>query len=124
MIKCEAFKMNADDALRHIRNNWEVVEDFGDFKYDHPLHTWDDGKRILGKCKECGQLILLQKSEYHDFNNGDDSSYVDYFAVSSIEEADELNKRFDGYDLEFECDKKWLCVTNGKSCWQNEDSEE
>ncbi len=52
------------------------------------------------KCKECDQLILLQTSEYHDFYDGDDSYYSDYFAVSSLEEVDELNKKYNGLMLD------------------------
>ena len=124
MDRCKAFDMNAENALKHIRENWEVVEKYDNDEYDHPLYTWDDGYRILGKCKECNQLILLQRSEYHDFTNGEDSLYSDYFAVSSPEEADDLNKKYNGFDIEFKCNKKWLCVTNGNCCWQNDDIEE
>ena len=59
-IKCKAFNMDAEEALKHIKENWEVVENYGDKKYGHHLYTWDEGERILGKCKECDQLILLQ----------------------------------------------------------------
>ena len=121
MIKCKAFKMEPKEALKHIRDNWEVIEDYGYEKYGHLLFTCDDGKRLLGRCKECDQLILLQKSEYHDFSGGEDSLYSDYFAVDSKEEADKLNKEYDGYGLEYDCDKQWLCVTNGNAVWKNDD---
>ena len=124
MNKCVAFNMkDAKEALRHIRNNWEFIEDYGDEKYGHFLFTCDDGKRILGKCKKCDQLFLLQKSEYHDFSGGDDSYYSDYFAVSSVKEADELNRQYNGDRIEFDYDKKWLCVSDGEAVWKNDDKE-
>ncbi len=50
MNNCKAFNMeNANDALKHIRDNWEKIEDYGDEKYGHFLHTWDDGYILLGK---------------------------------------------------------------------------
>ena len=123
MIKCTAFQMkDSNEALNHIKNNWEVIEDYGDYKYDHSLHTFDSGKRVLGKCKECDQLILLQESEYHSFSDKPDSYYDDYFPVSSKEEADELNKKYDGFKIETEFNNKWLCVTNSNSIWKNENS--
>ena len=36
-IKCKAFNMDAEEALKHIKENWEVVENYGDKKYGHHL---------------------------------------------------------------------------------------
>lgn len=123
-VKCKAFKMeDPEKALKHIRDNWEKIENYGDWLYDHPLYLWDDGKRILGKCEECDQLFLLQCSEFHDFYDGDDSRYDDYFPVSSSKEADELNKNYSGEQIEFNYKNKWLCVTNGNAVWKNAEEE-
>ena len=122
MIKCDAFDMqNPNEALKHIRDNWEVVEDYGSELYNHHLYVFDDGGRILGRCKKCEQLILLQSSEFHSFSDDGDSYYSDYFPVSSIEEAEKLNELYDGHQIESKFKDKWLCKTNSYSIWKNSD---
>lgn len=109
MKKCIAFQMkDAKKALKHINENIEIINDRNNYKY--PLYTWDNGYRILMKCKKCGALILLQSSEFHSFND-EDSFYQSYFPVSSFEEANELNRK---YDLKKEFNREYLSVKNSK----------
>ena len=105
---------NAAEAWEHI-GDYEVVERYGDMCGDIVLHTWDDGERFLGKCRRCGGYILIQKSEYHAF---DDDIYVDYFPVSGPEEAHELNRRYSGYMIENSFPGRYLMRTNGKLAWR------
>lgn len=110
---CIGFEMDdAQQALEHMK--YEKVIDFGDRAYGHCLHTWDDGKRILGKCKNCGGYILIQYSEYHGV---DDSYYTDYFPVDGETQADELNQKYDGNAIENEFPNRYLGITSGKPHW-------
>ncbi len=62
--------------------------------------------------------ILIQNSEFHSFSdNTDDSYYTDYFFLESAEEADELNARYDGFEIERKYKQKYLCITNGRLHW-------
>ena len=118
MEKCIAFDMkNPHEALNHIRKNWKLIKRYDNNKYDHPLYTFDDGFRVLGLCKECNKYILLQSSEFHSFSS-EDSYYDDYFPISSKEEAEELNKKYDGFEIEKSFGKKWLCITNSHCNWK------
>ena len=109
---CIGFKEDrAIDAFEHFKGNLEVVEDYGDRCGGHFLHTWDDGCRLLLKCKACGGYVLLQKSEFHGFT-GDDSYYSDYFPVSGPEEAAELNLKFSGDDIEHDFPGRYIMRDN------------
>ena len=118
MDKCIAFDMEEPQkALNHIKENWNVIKKYDNKSYEHRLHTWDDGYRALGLCKECNKYILLQSSEYHALD-GNDSYYSDYFPISSIEEAEELNRKYSGEEIEKSFGQKWLCVTNSNCNWK------
>ena len=113
---CEAFSFDdAVEAHKHIKSI--PLIDYGDRQYGHFLHTWDDGGRRLVKCANCGGLILIQSSEFHSFSDSPDSYYVDYFPVSSSEEADEINRRYSGSEIEYGFPKRYLMRTNGRVCW-------
>ncbi len=115
MACCICFEMeDAAQALEHMQ--CERVQSYGDEAYGHFLYTWDDGERILVRCKRCGGYILIQKSEYHGFSD-DDSYYTDYFPVDSPEEADELNRKYDGFAIETNFPKRYLMRTNGELSW-------
>lgn len=103
------------EAYKHIRIN--VVRDYGDYAYGHPLYVWDDGRRILGKCIHCGGYVLIQKSEFHSFTDAPDGYYTDFFPVSSLAEADELNRKYDGFAIEREFQGRYLMETNGHVSW-------
>lgn len=106
---CIGFEMeDAAEAYKHM--DPELVEDYGDMAYGNILHTWDDGERYLCRCKTCGGYILVQNSEFHDMSGGDDSYYTDYFPVDSPEAADELNRKYNGFDLEFESGIRFLII--------------
>ena len=113
---CKAFLM--DDPVEvheHIHRNWEVVRQYGDRAYGNWLYTWDDGYRVLGRCRECRAYILLQQSEYHGME--DDDYYTDYFPVADAAEADELNRKYDGFAIENKFPRRHLLQTNHRFAW-------
>lgn len=115
---CIAFDMeNAREAFGHFSGNLEVVEDYGDRCGDKYLHTWDDGYRVLFRCKACGGYLLKQSSEFHSFT-GDDSLYTNFFPVSGPEEAAELNRTYDGWEIERQFGRRYMLRDNrGAPCW-------
>ena len=113
---CIAFKFeDPREAYEHMK--YEVVEDYGCEAYGHYLYTWDDGYRILAKCKNCRGYILVQSSEFHSFTDSGDSYYTDWFPVSSPREADEFNRKYDGFQIESEFNDRYLMMTNGSLGW-------
>lgn len=77
---CIAFGMDsATEAWRHLMGDRQLVINYGNEFEGKYLHTWDDGERILFRCKECGGYFLYQTSEYH---GRDDSYYHDFFPVT------------------------------------------
>lgn len=96
---CHIFSQNDTKNLFHTFK-YDVVEDYGDTCNGHPLHTWDDGKRMLVRCKTCGAYVLIQRSEYHSFTDAPDGYYLAYFSVSGPADARELNRKYDGFQLE------------------------
>lgn len=86
--------------------NTEIIEEYGDRFELNWLHTWDEGGRKLLKCKRCGGFILCQFSELHSME--DDDYFLDYFPVSSPEEARNLNAKYDGYAIESDFPDRWL----------------
>ena len=66
----------------------------------HWNYAWDDGGRILLRCRDCGALFLRQSSEYHSFSDAPDGYYSDWIAAASEEEADLLNILLDEGELE------------------------
>ena len=115
---CRAFDMSdAGEAWDHItKNGYDVIRDWGDEAYGHFLHTWDDGKRLLCRCRNCKGLFMFQKSEFHGFD-GEDSYYRDYFPVESEEEAEKLTERFGGFEIERAFKGRYLMRTNGGVHW-------
>ena len=102
---CIGFSMNdAEKAYEHM--DMELVKNYGDIYGKNILHTWDDGWRALMHCKKCGGYILLQVSEFHGMD--DDSYYVDFFPVTGPTEAQEINEKYNGENIEDEFPHKWL----------------
>ena len=121
MGACIGFKMkDAVEAFEHM--DLQVVESYGDYAYGHILHTWDDGERYLCRCKNCGGYVLIQNSEFHCMTDGDDSYYHDRFPVDSPEEADELNRKYDGFQIEFDSGIRYL-IGDGGPHWSVSDKE-
>ena len=117
MAACIAFWMNSvEDAQEHWGAGWENIEDYGSTAYGHSLHTWDDGSRKLRRCVRCGGYILCQWSEFHSLAD-EDSFYTDYFPVEGPEEAEEMNQRFDGFQIQSQFGKRFLSVANGRYHW-------
>ena len=108
------FLVNPLAAYEHMTRSINRLADYGSFQYGHSLHTWDDGERFLAKCGRCGGYILIQSSEFHSFTDSDDSFFTDFFPVSSPEEAEELNRRYDGFQIERDFGKRFLMETNGR----------
>lgn len=52
------------------------------------------------KCKDCGSYVLIQQSEFLSFTDAPNGYYTDYFAVDGPDEAQELNLKNDGFQLE------------------------
>ena len=122
---CVAFEMdNAEEAWDHL--SFEIVEEYGDTKYGHDLYTWDRGDRTLLRCRTCGGFVLRQSSVYESFDDGEDDHYDDYFPVSGPEEADALNRKYDGFSIERQYPGHWLMRTNGTLSWSgtNKQTEE
>ena len=95
---CIAFGMDsATEAWHHLLGDRQLVINYGNEFEGKYLHTWDDGERILFRCKECGGYFLYQTSEYH---GRDDSYYHDFFPVTGPEEAESLNRRWNGWQIE------------------------
>lgn len=111
---CIAFSMSsAFEAWKHM-DGYEVIERYGEQCNGHWLHTWDDGERLLVRCRSCGGYILVQKSEFH---GREDDYYTDYFPVASSEEAHALNEWFDGFSIEEGFPDRFLMSTNGRLSW-------
>ena len=84
---------------------------YGSSSEGKQLHTWDDGERILYRCRKCGGYFLLQDSEFHNFQ-GDDRFYSDYFPIFDPQEAERLNREYDGYELEMSFPGRYLVQDN------------
>lgn len=111
---CAAFAMqDAQAAYDHLRD-YKVVQHYGDGKQGHWFHTWDDGYRHLGVCPKCHGFILVQRSEYH---GEEDSYYGDYFPVSGPAEADEVNEKYDGWEIEEHFPGRYLIENGGPASW-------
>ena len=102
---CKAFTMESPrEALSHINENCDLVEDYGDTAYGHDLYAWDAGGRTLKYCRECKAYIFIQGSE----DRGSEARcYTDVYAVKSPKEADKLNKKYSGWDLDYNYKSKY-----------------
>ncbi len=110
---CIAFSMDdAEKAYEHIDR--ERVKDYGDTCGKNLLHTWDDGHRVLMRCKNCGGYFLLQLSEFHGME--DDSYFADYFPVSGPKEAQMINEKYNGEKIEEEFPYRWM-IADGHPHW-------
>lgn len=113
---CIAFKFeDSREAYEHM--NYEIVKGYGCMAYGHYLFTWDDSYRMLAKCENCGGYILIQSSEFHSFTDIGDSLYTDWFPISSPKDADEANRKHDGFQIESEFNDRYLMITNGSLGW-------
>ena len=113
---CMAFSLeDAAAAYEHMKP--VPVQEYGSSLYGHSLHTWDAGGRFLARCSACGGYILVQESEYHSFSDAPDDDYTDFFPVSSPEEADELNRKYSGSEIETAFPSRYLMRTNGRLHW-------
>lgn len=111
MGSCHIFNISDINSIRKIFH-YDVIENYGDSCNGHSLHTWDDGERLLVKCKECGAYVLIQFSEFHSFSDEPDAYYTDYFDVSGAEEVRELNQKYDGFELEREFSGKHIFINS------------
>ena len=110
---CIAFSMeDAEEAFKHMDK--ELIKDYGGSCGKNILHTWDDGSRKLMRCRKCGGYMLLQLSEFHGME--DDSYYADYFPVSGPEEAQMLNEKYNGEEIEEKFPHRWM-IADSRPHW-------
>ena len=110
---CIAFSVeDAEEAYKHIEK--ERVKDYGARCGNSILHTWDDGQRLLMRCKKCGGFFLLQVSEFHGVE--EDRYYQDLFPVAGPNEALTINKTYDGETIELEFPYRWM-IADRKPHW-------
>ncbi|MBR5071255.1 MAG: hypothetical protein IKX27_05085 [Oscillospiraceae bacterium] len=118
--RCHIFDMpDAEEACSQL--DLEEVEDYGEEKYGHFLHVWDQGSRKLMRCRRCGAYVLVQRSVFLSFVNAPNSEYTDWFPVSGPEQADSLNRTYDGHQLERCFEGRYLRSTNGVPYWSDEE---
>ena len=104
--------LTSEVAFEHFKGLLEEIWNYGDTCNGHYLHTWDDGGRKLFRCRDCGGLVMVQEGEYHSPEN--DDYYVDYFPVDSVQEAEQLNEKYGGFDLEMKWPDLKILVSNGQ----------
>ena len=97
------------EAFNHMKDK-ELIIDYGDVCGKKILHTWDDGRRLLMRCRKCGGYILVQMSEFH---GEEDSYYTDYFPVSGPGEARAINEKYSGEEIEMGFPDKWMICEGG-----------
>ena len=78
------------------RNDLQWVKNYGSSYKGKTLHTWDEGYRILWRCRKCGHYVLEQYSEIHM----PDSVYIDLFPVKDEDHVERINERYDGFEIE------------------------
>ena len=109
---CKGFGMEiAIQAYQHME--FDVVEHYGDSCNGKYLYVFDEGRRYLARCRNCGGLILVQHSELH---GPEDSIFFDFFPVSSPEEAKSWNA-YDGFEIEQVFPGRYLAYTDGRLSW-------
>ncbi len=120
---CVAFQLeSASDALKHLYSNSRITTKYGDHFAGNRLHKWEKGERVLFHCQVCGGYYLLQDSEFYDL---DGSCCSDYFPVTGPEEAEDLNRRWDGWKIEKCFPEKYLFLDeHGSSHWMIQGREE
>lgn len=87
--------------------NLEFVKSYGSGTLDHPFYTWDEGDRTLFRCTKCGAYVLRQYSEIHM----PDATYIDYFPVEDEADAEEVNRKYDGWTIEGDYPYKGIFFT-------------
>jgi len=94
----------------------EYLEFYGSECNGHSLHTWDHGERMLARCKNCGKLLLIQQSEYIS-PYWEETEYFDIYPVRSEAEAQELNEKYNGFELESHSGRRALFTKDGNASW-------
>ena len=67
------------------------------------LYRWDDGKngyRKLVRCRVCESMYLVQCYKLNKFSENADVLYEDWYAVDDEAQADWLNRKYTGIQLE------------------------
>lgn len=67
------------------------------------LYRWDDGKdgyRKLIRCINCGSCFLVQCYKLSMFADNEGKMHEDWYAVSDEKEADRLNEKYTGLQME------------------------
>ena len=103
---CAAFQMNtAYEAWNHLYKRSRVVARYGSTYEGKWLHLWDEGDRTLFQCLSCGGCFLVQRSSFFGQNN---ITRIDYFPVTGPDEAESLNHRWDGWQIENSFPERYL----------------
>ena len=110
---CVAFRMaDPNKAWKHLRSKPQPLVRYGSSFEGKAIHTWDDGERVLFRCGLCGGYYLLQDSEFHSISGDDDRFYSDYFPVTGYDDAERLNRKYDGLQIELEFPGRYLIQDN------------
>lgn len=91
------------------KNNCELIKEYdpkpknsdGSIKWF--LYRWDDGKngyRKLVRCEKCGSFYLVQCYKLNKFSDNSDIQYEDWYPVDDEAQADLLNRKYTGIELE------------------------
>ena len=96
-----------EDGAEFTERNLEFVKHYGSKCNGHSLYTWDEGDRSLYRCTKCGAYVLQQYSEVHM----PDRIYIDYFPVNDEEDAEEVNRKYDGWSIETDYPYKKIFIT-------------
>ena len=101
---CHVWEMeDAGEAHKSFRGkmvrDYDEYTDLEDGTVLHWNYMWDEGNRYLVRCNECGGLKMVQRSEFHAFED-DDDYYSDEIPIASVEEGDLLNILWGPLDLE------------------------
>ena len=116
-----------DAGEAHKQLEVECVKSYGDETtlpdgtLLHYNSVWDDGYRVLLRCKHCGGLLLKQTSTYTSMSYDDsDGHYTDYLPAWSEEEADLLNTLLEPGEFG-DHPFRHLRGTNFKYCWYGDE---
>ena len=115
---CIAFRINDPEvAYMHINmNGAEVVKDYGNYAYDHFMSDGKNGWRKLLRCKTCHGMYLVQKTSENDKDGSKEN--VTYFPVKSIHGADELCIKYDGMEILYYFDDRFLDIEGDVPNWR------
>lgn len=117
---------DASMAVKHFE--YDVIRDLGKKAYNkdgsikHSNHLFDLGGRKIIQCKNCKAIFLYQWSEFHDSIGDQDSYYENYFLVGNLVEANNLNTKYSGFELETKYNGIKIWNSGNNWLWNKEES--